>query len=108
MGEAPLAPSCRHCGATNDPGASECWLCQRKDWREPPRIRRKESRSRPQGSARSQLTGCMVFFTIALVALVSLSFRAGRYVGVAALILGSLVYALAIALFVICLAFTRV
>jgi hypothetical protein len=24
---------CRHCGASNDPGASECWLCQRRDWR---------------------------------------------------------------------------
>jgi hypothetical protein len=24
---------CRECGATNDPGASECWLCQRRDWR---------------------------------------------------------------------------
>jgi ribosomal protein L40E len=23
---------CRECGATNDPGASECWLCQRRDW----------------------------------------------------------------------------
>ncbi len=24
---------CRECGATNDPGVSECWLCQRRDWR---------------------------------------------------------------------------
>jgi ribosomal protein L40E len=24
---------CRECGAENDPGASECWLCQRRDWR---------------------------------------------------------------------------
>jgi hypothetical protein len=27
------SPSCWDCGATNDPGASECWLCQRRDWR---------------------------------------------------------------------------
>jgi hypothetical protein len=26
-------PTCWECGATNDPGASECWLCQRPDWR---------------------------------------------------------------------------
>ena len=108
MGDAPLAPSCRHCGATNDPGASECWLCQKRDWRDPPQIRRKDSRPRTQGSPRSLFTGCLILFTIALVALVSLSFRAGRYVGVAALILGSLVYAVAIALFAICMAFTRV
>jgi hypothetical protein len=24
---------CRECGATNDAGASECWLCHRRDWR---------------------------------------------------------------------------
>jgi len=23
---------CRECGAENDPGASECWLCHRRDW----------------------------------------------------------------------------
>jgi hypothetical protein len=28
---------CRECGAVNDPGASECWLCQRRDWRQPHR-----------------------------------------------------------------------
>ncbi len=25
-------PTCRECGATNEPGATECWLCQRRDW----------------------------------------------------------------------------
>jgi hypothetical protein len=24
---------CRDCGAPNDPGGRECWLCQRRDWR---------------------------------------------------------------------------
>jgi hypothetical protein len=32
---------CWHCGAWNHPGSSECWLCQRRDWRktygDPPR-----------------------------------------------------------------------
>jgi hypothetical protein len=28
---------CWDCGAENDRGASECWLCQRGDWRAPPR-----------------------------------------------------------------------
>ena len=27
---------CRECQATNDPGASECWLCGRRDWRGDP------------------------------------------------------------------------
>lgn len=26
-------PTCWDCGAANDPGASECWLCHRRDWR---------------------------------------------------------------------------
>jgi ribosomal protein L40E len=30
------APICRECRATNDPGASECWLCGRRDWRADP------------------------------------------------------------------------
>jgi hypothetical protein len=25
--------ACWDCGAANDPGASECWLCHRRDWR---------------------------------------------------------------------------
>jgi ribosomal protein L40E len=29
------ATICRDCQATNDPGASECWLCSRRDWRDP-------------------------------------------------------------------------
>jgi ribosomal protein L40E len=27
------AAVCWDCGATNDPDASECWLCQRRNWR---------------------------------------------------------------------------
>jgi hypothetical protein len=29
----PNSPRCFDCGAENDPGASECWLCHRRDWR---------------------------------------------------------------------------
>jgi len=36
MSQAHSAPkpelTCWDCGATNDPGASECWLCQRREW----------------------------------------------------------------------------
>ncbi len=32
-------PTCWHCLAPNDPGASECWLCQRRDWRKYPGAR---------------------------------------------------------------------
>ena len=28
-------PICWSCGASNDPGSSECWLCQRRDWNQP-------------------------------------------------------------------------
>ncbi len=27
---------CRYCHAPNDPGSSECWLCQRRGWRPAP------------------------------------------------------------------------
>jgi hypothetical protein len=104
MGEAPLAPKCRHCDATNDSGASECWLCQRRDWREPPTVGSKDSPSRSRGSPRAQFMGCMVVVTIALITMVGLSFRAGRIVGLAVSILGALFFALAIALFTICMA----
>ncbi len=103
MSEAPLAPKCRHCDATNDSGASECWLCQRRDWREPSTAR-KDSPSRPRDSPRAQFVGCMVIIAIALIAMVGLSFRAGRIIGLAVAILGAAFYALAIALFTICMA----
>jgi MFS superfamily sulfate permease-like transporter len=95
MSGAPLAPTCRHCGATNDAGASECWLCQRRDWREDPKPRRRQG-------AHLTPAGCMVLFTIALIAIVAGSFRVGRIVGLASLVVGALAYAVAIALFLIC------
>jgi hypothetical protein len=46
----------------------------------------------------------MVIIAIALIAMVGLSFRAGRIIGLAVAILGAAFYALAIALFTICMA----
>jgi hypothetical protein len=40
-------PTCWDCGAPNDPGSSECWLCQRRDWnRYPDRRRGRPARQR--------------------------------------------------------------
>ena len=46
----------------------------------------------------------MVVVTIALITMAGLSFRVGRIVGLVVLILGALIFALAIALFTICMA----
>ena len=37
MSETPFALDCCHCAVTNDFDAQECWLCHRRDWREPPK-----------------------------------------------------------------------
>jgi ribosomal protein L40E len=34
--KAKLNLTCRECRAANDPDASECWLCHRRDWRGDP------------------------------------------------------------------------
>jgi ribosomal protein L40E len=105
MSEAPLAPTCRHCGATNDSGASECWLCQRRDWREAPKHR---PGRRPRNDARPTFVGCLIVVTIAVIMMVGWAFRLGRIVGLAVLVLAALVYAVAIALFLLCLAVSRI
>ncbi len=33
MSRGKSGPICRGCGAANAPGAPECWLCHRRDWR---------------------------------------------------------------------------
>ncbi len=45
---------CWSCGAPNDVGSSECWLCQRRDWNRYPGIRRR--RPAPVPSGRGPLT----------------------------------------------------
>jgi hypothetical protein len=52
--------------------------------------------------------GCLVLVTIAMIMMVSWAFRAGRIIGLAVLVLAVLVYAAAIALFLICLAVSRI
>lgn len=106
MSEAPLAPNCRHCGSTNHSGASECWQCHRRDWREIPQIRPGHSPFRLPRGQRSTFVGGMVLITTILITVVSLAFRAGQVVGLVILILSLVILALAIALFSICMALT--
>jgi ribosomal protein L40E len=105
MSEAPLAPTCRHCGATNDPGASECWLCHKGDWRADSKPRAK---SRTGDDPRSEYVGCLLLITTILASIVVMAFRVGRIVGVAVLILALLVYAVTIALFGLCMVVSRI
>jgi hypothetical protein len=59
MTESPSGPGrrpetiCWSCGAPNDVGSSECWLCQRRDWNRYPGIRR---RLAPAPSGRGPLS----------------------------------------------------
>ncbi len=70
MNEAPLAPTCWDCGAPNDPGSSECWLCQRRDWNRYPALRRSRSASGPaERGPLSTIGGWMVLIAATAVAL---------------------------------------
>ncbi len=102
MNPAPLAPDCRHCGATNDSGASECWQCHRRDWRPPPPPPPEPSRHTP----RPTFVGCLVVaaIAIALIEMVSPALRGGRLIGTVTAIVGLVILALAIALFALCTA----
>ena len=101
MSEAPLAPKCRHCGVTNDAGASTCRRCHRLDWREPPES---PSGKSPRGPGqRSTFIGCMIYLLMSLIGAVVLAFRAGQVVGLVVLFLSMVVLAVAIALLTICM-----
>jgi len=69
----PAESKCRHCGASNTPGSSECWLCQRRDWRgypgSPPRPVTSPARRGPLSS----IAGWMVL--IAIIAVFAWIFR---------------------------------
>ncbi len=52
---------------------------------------------------RSRFTGCMVYLTMSLIAVVALAFRAGQVVGMVIMILSIVIFALAISLFTICM-----
>ena len=89
-------PICWECGASNTPGSSECWLCQRRDWNRYPGLqRRRGSISTPQGPRRgpmSTIAGWMIGIAVLGVAIGL--FREAP--GVAVLLMISVVPALAI------------
>jgi hypothetical protein len=99
MSEAPLAPQCRYCRATNDSGAAECWMCHRRDWRESPEPPpRRPSRSGPEPLG----IGCLFFIALGLIRVVYEAARFGWIAGIAALVLAVLAFAVAIAMFMVC------
>jgi hypothetical protein len=87
-------PVCWGCGASNTPGSSECWLCQRRDWNRYPGVRRR--RQAPPGHARrsplSTIGGWMIGIAILGVAIAL--FREAP--GLAVVLLVSVVPALAV------------
>jgi hypothetical protein len=55
-------PTCWSCGAPNDRGSTECWLCQRRDWSRYPRLRTRLSPppALPERGPLSTIGGWMV------------------------------------------------
>ncbi len=61
-------PTCWDCGATNDPGASECWLCQRRDWFSVKSSGKKETAaSRGGDPARARVAAVIIVGAIAIL-----------------------------------------
>ncbi len=86
-------PSCWDCGATNDPGASECWLCQRVDWKKDPGLRRgRPAPEVPRRGPMSTIAGWMIL--IAAIGVAAGIFREAP--GLAMVLLISVVPALAL------------
>lgn len=56
---------CRHCGAFNDFGSSECWLCQSPNWRGMPGARVQHSPSQAPRGLLGSIMGCMVLIALA-------------------------------------------
>jgi hypothetical protein len=94
MSEPMPEPNCWDCGAPNDPGASECWLCQRRDWRKFPGLRTRPSPppNLPTHGPLSTIAGWMVVIAVIAVEL-GLSVTAP---GLAVVLLVSVVPALAV------------
>jgi hypothetical protein len=65
--------TCWDCGVTNHPDASECWLCQRQDWRKFPGSQPRQTTSPPPRGPHSSIANWMVL--IAMVAVVTGVFR---------------------------------
>ncbi len=108
MSDAPLAPQCRHCRATNDSRAAECWMCHRRDWREPreprepPGPHESPPHSSPGGGPELLGIGCLFFIALGLIRVVYEAARFGWIVGIAALVLAVVAFALVIAMFIVC------
>ena len=60
--------TCWDCGAANDPDASECWLCQRRNWRSDGATVSKEHAALQRGD----LSQLVTWFMIAAVGLLLL------------------------------------
>jgi hypothetical protein len=70
MSQPMTEPTCWDCGATNDPGASECWLCHRGDWDKDPGIRWLPSGpDRPRRGPMSTIAGWMILIAVIGVAI---------------------------------------
>src|SRR5207249_8058799 len=83
--EKPLTSlTCWDCGATNDPGASECWLCQRRDWREPPRF---STSPKPDPSPMSDNAAALIPLALGLVALGGIGIAPGLVIGLLIVVL---------------------
>lgn len=87
-------PRCWDCGAANDPGSTECWLCQRRDWNRYPRLRTRPAPppDRPRRGPMSTIGGLMI--GIAVLGLSIAIFREAPGLGL--LLLVSVVPALAV------------
>jgi hypothetical protein len=75
-------PLCWGCGAPNNAGSSECWLCQRRDWNRYPNLRRRRSTS--ERGPLSMIGGQMV--VIAGIAVALALFVAAPAVGIVLLL----------------------
>jgi len=60
-------PTCWDCGAPNEPGSSECWLCQRRDWNRYPDRRR--GRPAPRRGPLATIGGQMLAIAAVAVAM---------------------------------------
>ena len=74
---------CWHCGAWNHPGSSECWLCQRRDWRKSPGFQPSQT-TRPTRGPLSTIAGQMIL--IALIAVFLVIFMAAPPLAIALLV----------------------
>ena len=61
---------CWDCGAPNDAGSSECWLCQRRDWNRYPDLQRRHGGRVPRRRGPfSTIAGLMVGVAVVAVAI---------------------------------------